>query len=110
LSLTCIAVNSSLPVNSIAELVDYAKRNPGKLSFGSGGGTTRGALYLAGEYFKSLTGTDFVGVPFKSMSDAATELLGGRIAMALVTVAVAQPQQRAGKMKILAILEGARHP
>jgi tripartite-type tricarboxylate transporter receptor subunit TctC len=110
LSMTCIAVNASLPVNSIAELVDYAKRNPGKLSFGSGGGTTRGALYLGGEYFKSLTGTDFVGVPYKSMSEAATELLGGRVTMAVVTVAVAMPQLKAGKAKILAILENKRYP
>lgn len=110
LSVTCMAVSSSLPVSSIDELVDYAKRNPGKLSFGSGGGTTTGSFYLAGQFFKTLTGTDFVGVPYKGLADVMTQLLGGRVTVGFTTVSTALPQQQAGKVKILAITDSKRYP
>jgi tripartite-type tricarboxylate transporter receptor subunit TctC len=110
LSVSCIAVNASLPVNSLSELVDYARRNPGKLSFGSGGGTTRGANYLSGEIFKTLTSTDLVGVPYKTMANAATELLGARVTMVFINLAVVLPHQKAGKVKVLAITGSERYP
>src|SRR2546423_9820790 len=63
-----LAVNNDLPVKNIAELVAYAKKNPGKLSNGSSGNGTTG--HLGGELFKSMTGTDIVHVPYKASSQA----------------------------------------
>src|SRR5436189_3731828 len=63
-----LAVNNGLPVRTVAELIDYAKRNPGKLSNGSSGNGTTG--HLGGELFKAMTGTEMGHVPYKGSAQA----------------------------------------
>jgi len=106
-SVTCLVVSAALPVNSVKELIDYAKRNPGKLSYGSSG--ANGAYYMSGEAFKAATGTDIVHVPYKGLGPAMTGVVRGEIGVAFTAATVAIPQVRAGKVKMLAVLEGKRY-
>ena len=84
-----LVVNPSLPVNSVRELIAYAKANPGKLTFGSGSNGSAG--HLAGELFKADTGTDLLHVPFKGAAPAMQALLVRRH-----PADVRQPRQRLG--------------
>ena len=71
-----VVINLAVPAESVPEFIAYAKANPGKISMASGGnGTTS---HLAGELFKSMTGTDLVHVPYRGEAGALTELIGGR--------------------------------
>src|SRR2546421_6393501 len=72
-----LAVNNGLPVRSVAELIDYAKKYPGKLSNGSPGDGTNGAL--GGELFQAMTGTEMVHVPYKGSAQAINDLISGNI-------------------------------
>src|ERR1051325_3450713 len=72
-----LAVNNDLPVRSVKELIDYAKKYPGKLSNGSSGNGTTG--HLGGELFKSMTGTDILHVPYKGSPQAINDLIAGQI-------------------------------
>jgi tripartite-type tricarboxylate transporter receptor subunit TctC len=109
-SVSCFAARASLPVNSIGELIDYAKRNPGKLSYGTAGiGSTQ---HLTGERLKQY-GADMVHVPFKGVAPAMTALVAGEIDVSVTNLATALPQLRQGKIKVLAVtqtkrFEGAR--
>ncbi len=70
-----LVVNAAAPYKTVKELVDFAKANPGKLSFGSGSSSSR----MAGEMLKQLAGVDILHVPYKSNPLALTDLLGGQI-------------------------------
>ena len=72
-----IAITPALPVNSVTELIAYAKRNPDQLLFGSAG--NGGTMHLSMELFKLMTGTRMVHVPFKGMPQVITEIVGGRL-------------------------------
>jgi tripartite-type tricarboxylate transporter receptor subunit TctC len=76
-SRSVIAVNLSLPVRTLPELIEYARRNPGKLNFGSAGHGTAG--HIAGEYLKIRTGIDIVHVPYRGSAPAANDLMAGLI-------------------------------
>ncbi len=92
-----LVVNASAPYKSVAELVAYARANPGKLSFGSGSSSSR----VAGEMFKQLSGTDILHVPYKSNPNAITDLLGGQIDLMITDVSTGVPQIKAGKLRPL---------
>ena len=94
-------VHSSVPVNSVLELVDYAKRNPGKLNFGSFGNGSIAHIY--GELIKAQTGADMVHVPFKGAAAVVTDLSVGRVEVSFLTVGSVLQLWKAGKVKILAI-------
>jgi tripartite-type tricarboxylate transporter receptor subunit TctC len=101
-----LAVNNDLPVHSVAELIAYAKANPGKLSYGSAGiGST---LHLAGELFKHATGVDIVHVPYKGAAPAATDLAGGQIPMMFGPATALLPLAAAGKIRALAVTSPKR--
>ena len=103
-----IAANRDMPFNTLKEMIDYAKRNPGKVSYGSSGtGTTQ---HLAGVMIAQLTGADLVHVPYKGAPPAVTDLLGGRIQLVLTTMSTITPLVKAGKVKLLAIDEDRRMP
>ena len=105
---TVLVVNKDFPAKSVTELVALAKANPGKYTFASGGsGTTP---HIAGEIFKSMTGTDLLHVPYKGGGPALTDLVGGRIDMMFDTAASAMPHVRSGNLRALAIATPARHP
>ena len=88
---------ASLPPNTVAELVAYAKERPGQLNYASSG--IGSGLHLMGELFKSVAGVDLVHVPFKGMGQAMPELVSGRVQLAVSTVAGLVPQVKAGRLK-----------
>jgi tripartite-type tricarboxylate transporter receptor subunit TctC len=103
-----LVINPSLPVNSVSELIDYAKRNPGKLSYGTSGiGTSH---HLAGEEIKLITGIDWVHVPYKGGPPVITDLISGQIQVGFTILATAGPYMNSGKMKILAVNNNNRYP
>lgn len=102
---TVLLVNPSVPASSIAELVAYAKRNPGKLNYSSSGfGSTN---HLAAEVFKDELGLDIVHVPYQGGGEAMNALLGGQVQMLFITLPASLPHIKAGKVRALA-LTGAR--
>lgn len=103
-----LVVNKDLPVKSVAELVAYAKANPGKLSYGSSGVGT--SVHLCGEYFQKLTGTKMVHVPYRGTAQAAQDLIGGRIDLIFDNIPQALPHVRAGTIRGLGITTAKRSP
>ena len=92
----------------MAELVAYAKANPGKLSYGSAGS---GSLpHLATELFKAQTGTDMVHVPYKGGGPMVTDLLGGSVQVVIADQANLMPHVQAGKLRALAVATPKRSP
>jgi tripartite-type tricarboxylate transporter receptor subunit TctC len=107
-SSTSVVINASVPARTLAELVAYAKANPGKLSYGSAGNGS--ITNLAGELFKLRAGSlDIVHVPYKGIGQGVSDLIGGQIPM-LSANATAQilDLHRAGKVRILAVNARAR--
>jgi len=102
-----VTASLKLPVASIAELIDYAKRNPGKLTFGSSG--TGAASHLSAELFKRMAGVDMMHVPYKGTGQAVTDLLGGQIDLLFAPAQTVMPHVKAGKLKALATT-GPRRP
>ena len=94
------------PAKTLKELVEYAKANPGKVTFGTGG--VGSAPHLGGELLKSVTGIDIVHVPYKGVVPALTGMIGGEVDLALLTPAAAAPQVEAGKARALAVLGETR--
>jgi tripartite-type tricarboxylate transporter receptor subunit TctC len=102
----CIVVNPSLPVNSVTELVDYAKRNPGKISYAV---AAAGSVQeLAGDLLKVTAGIEIVPVPYKGGGPALNDLLGGQVQMAILVLADTLAHIRSGRLRALAIVEGGR--
>src|SRR6185295_1231228 len=95
------AVNPSLPVNSIKELVAYAKSKPGDLAYGTPG--TGSPAHLGIELFKSMTGTDMRHVPYKGNAPAMVDVMSGQIQLVFGSSPSVIPQAKAGKLKALAI-------
>jgi tripartite-type tricarboxylate transporter receptor subunit TctC len=96
----------SLPVKSVHELVEYARRNPGKLSFNSSG--VGSAFHLNGEKLKLLTGIDMVHVPSKGSGPMATELLSGRVEVGFPALNNVAGYLSSGKLKVLAVMARKR--
>ena len=96
-----VAINPVLPVNTLAELIAYAKVNPGKVNYGSAG--TGSITHLAGELLKVEAGIDIVHVPYKGAAPAVNDLLGGQVQMGIFDIPVLLAHIRAGKLKALAI-------
>ena len=104
-----LAVNASLPVKSITELIDYAKRNPDKkLSYGSAG--IGSAHHIAGELLKQKTGIDMLHVPYRGGGPAMQDLVAGHIPISFGTSPAVLPQANAGTIRILALAEAKRSP
>jgi tripartite-type tricarboxylate transporter receptor subunit TctC len=103
-----VAVHPSLPVNNLAELVAYAKANPGKVNFGSAGGGS--ITHLAGELLKSEAKIDMVHVPYKGAAPAVNDLVGGQVQMGIFDVPVLLGHIRSGKLKALAVTSATRAP
>jgi tripartite-type tricarboxylate transporter receptor subunit TctC len=96
-----LVVHPSVPAQSVAELIAYAKAHPGALSYASQGNGSSG--HMAGEQFKLLTGTDVVHVPYRGAAPAMQDLIGGRVQMMFDTVTLQAPQIAAGKTRALAV-------
>jgi len=103
-----LVVNPSLPVASAAELIAYAKKNPGKLTYGSAGnGSTS---HLTTEYFKLATGTDILHVPYKGVGPMLIDLVSGQISMGLNGAPAVMPHVNSGKLRALAVSSFRRLP
>jgi tripartite-type tricarboxylate transporter receptor subunit TctC len=101
-----VVVNPSLPVNTVPELIAYAKANPGVLNFASSGiGST---LHVAGELFKMMTGVNIVHVPYRGGAPAMLDLIAGRAQVMFDNVPTALPYIRDGKIRPLAVTAAAR--
>jgi tripartite-type tricarboxylate transporter receptor subunit TctC len=101
-----LAVRTSLPVNSVAELVSLARANPDKLTFASSGnGTT---LHLSGELFKQMTGTRMVHVPYKAVQQALTELIAGQVDFIFENQQSIATYVKSGRVRGLAVTGPAR--
>lgn len=98
---TLLVVRNDLPVKNVAELVAYAKANPGKLSYGSVGvGST---THLAGEMLNMTAGIDTLHVPYKGSTPILVDLMGGRVAFAFIGISGSLQQARAGQIRAIAI-------
>jgi tripartite-type tricarboxylate transporter receptor subunit TctC len=104
---TCLAVNAALPVNSVAELIDYARARPGQLSYGSSG--TGSVFHLMGELFNETAGVKISHVPYRGVASAMQDVAGGHIQMTFISISNALGSMQDGRVKILAVLEPARY-
>src|SRR6266487_3733914 len=96
-----LVVRSDFPANSVAELIAYAKANPGKVNFGSQGvGTTP---HLTGELFARLSGTQLVHVPYRGTAQTINDLVAGHVDMLVFQLDFVREQSRANKIKMLAV-------
>ncbi len=96
-----LEVNASLPINSVDELIAYARANPGKINFGSFGAGTIGHLAL--ELLKSMTGVDVVHVPYRGGAPLVTDLLAGRVDAGFDALPSSLPHIRSGALRALAL-------
>ena len=107
-SFNIVVVNPKLPFKSLADLIAYAKANPGKLNYGSFGIGT--SAHLAGELFKNMAHVDLTHVPYKGSAPAITDLLGGQIQMMFTTVASVASYIEGGQLRALAVTSAQRSP
>ena len=103
-----ITVTNDLPVKTVGELIAYAKKNPGKLSFGSSG--VGAAAHLTSELMKQVTGIDMVHVPYKGTAPALADLASGNIQVLIDAPIGVMAQVRAGRIRALAMLSKERVP
>jgi tripartite-type tricarboxylate transporter receptor subunit TctC len=96
-----LIVNPSIPAKTLQELIDYARKNPGKLSFASAG--IGSVSHLAGELFKEQAKIDILHVPYKGGGAAVPDLLSGRVSMMLETIPNALPLARNGQMRAIGV-------
>ena len=101
-----LEVNPSLPVKTVPELIDYAKANPGSLSFASAGIGT--ASHLAGELFKVMTGAQLVHVAYRGDGPAMTDLIGGQVQVGFATMTASIQHIRADRLRALAVTTATR--
>ncbi len=101
-----LVVNPSLPVHSVAELIAYAKANPGKLNFASSGNGT--SIHLSGELFKVMAGVQMTHVPYKGSAPALQDLLGGQVQLMFDNLPPSLPHIKAGKLRALAVTSAPR--
>lgn len=106
-NIICLAVNADLPIRSVADLIDYARAHPGKLSFGTPG--TASPHHLSGELLRQKAGIDIQHVPYKGGGPAVNDLLGGHIGLAFLSLSSAVPQVSTGKIRIIAVVEKSRY-
>ena len=102
-----LVVHPAPPYKSVADVVDYAKKNPGKLDYGF---THAASGHMAMELFKQTAGIELTGIPYKGGGPMLTDLLGGTIPMMFINQDAALPQVRAGKMRAIAVSSAARNP
>jgi tripartite-type tricarboxylate transporter receptor subunit TctC len=101
-----LAVNSTVPAKNMAELIAYAKANPGKLTFISAGSGT--SPHMSGELLKSLTGIQMTHVPYKSITQGFADLMAGQVSMTFYHVPVIYPYVKAGRLRALGVATRTR--
>lgn len=103
-----LVVHPDVPVKTLAEFTSYVKANAGKLNFGSTGNGS--SMHLAGELFKTLTGTSMTHIPYKVPADATNDLISGRTQLMFQLMTGIQGQVKAGRVRPIAVLSDKRWP
>nr|WP_315262948.1 tripartite tricarboxylate transporter substrate binding protein [uncultured Limnohabitans sp.] len=103
-----LVVSSKLPIKTVPELIDYAKANPGRISFASAG--TGGTAHLGMEMFKSLSGTDVLHVPYKGSSGSVNDLISGQVSVLFSSLPSLQGVVDKGYVRILAATSASSSP
>ena len=103
-----LTVRNDTPARSTAELIALAKKNPGKLNYGSVG--VGSVFHLAAELFNAMAGTETVHIPYKGSPDALTDMIGGRLDYMLMTLTGASPHIRSNRIRAIAICSKERSP
>lgn len=103
-----LVVNNDLPVKTLAELIAYAKANPGKLSYASSG--AGGSPHLAGEMLKQRAGIDALHIPYKGAAPALNDVMGGTVSMGFKTASGVTSTIHAGRIRAIAIASNQRLP
>ena len=103
-----LVVYPAVPVNSVQELIAYAKANPGKLNFASSGAGT--SIHLSGELFKVMAGVQMTHVPYKGSAPALQDLVGGQVQLMFDNLPPSLPQIKAGKLRALGVTSATRAP
>jgi tripartite-type tricarboxylate transporter receptor subunit TctC len=101
-----IVAHPSTPASTLKELIDYAKKNPGKLTYGSAG--LGSATHLNMELFKSMAGIDILHVPYKGSTQARQDVLAGQVNLAMDGLLPVQPLIKDGRLRALAITSSRR--
>lgn len=104
---TALVVNANLPVNSVPELIAYARANPGKLSYGSSG--VGSVFHLTGELFNRTAGVQITHVPYRGVAQPMQDTAAGHIQLLHISLSSARGALASGKAKVLAILEAKRY-
>jgi tripartite-type tricarboxylate transporter receptor subunit TctC len=99
-------VNSSMPVNSLKDFIEYAKARPGKLTYGSAG--VGHFLHVAGEAFNAAAGVQLFHVPYKGVNQALVDMLAGRLDVMIDTIVIYAPHVQSGRLKALAVGQSRR--
>src|SRR5262245_51682219 len=102
-----LAVRPAFPARSVADVIAYAKANPGQLHYGSSGAGS--PHHLAGELLRQKTGIDVVHVPYRGGGATINDLIGGHIKVAFLSLSTAVPHLSSGKIRIIAVVEKARY-
>jgi tripartite-type tricarboxylate transporter receptor subunit TctC len=103
-----LVVNNDLPVTTVAQLIDLARKNPGKLNYASSGsGSTQ---HIAAELFKDATGTFITHIPYRGSGPALIDLMAGQVQMSFDTMASVLPHIKSGKVRALAVAASVRNP
>ncbi|WP_239143116.1 tripartite tricarboxylate transporter substrate binding protein [Variovorax sp. WS11] len=102
-----LVVNPQVPAKTVQEFIALAKAQPGKLNYGSGGNGTN--THLAGELFKSITGTSIVHVPYKGAGAVLTDLMGNQVQALITSIPTALPHIRSGKLRALMVTGDRRN-
>jgi len=103
-----LVVNPNVPARSVAELIEYAKANPGKVTFGSAGNGS--SNHLSGEVLKVLTKAPLEHIPYKGSGPAMTDVMAGNISFMFDVLITSIPQMRAGRVRALAVTSAKRSP
>jgi tripartite-type tricarboxylate transporter receptor subunit TctC len=101
-----LLVNNSVPATSLKELIDYARANPGKLTFASQGNGSTG--HMIGEQFKAMAGIELTHVPYRGAAPASQDLLAGHVSMLFDIVPLAVSNLQSGKVRALAVCASER--
>jgi len=103
-----LVLNKDFPVKSVQELIDYAKANPGKVTYGSSGSGT--SIHLAAELFQQRTGTKMTHVPYRGSGELVAAMLGGHINLAFDNMPISWPHAKTGELKALGVTSPERSP
>jgi tripartite-type tricarboxylate transporter receptor subunit TctC len=99
-------VHPSVPAKTVAELIAYAKANPGKINWATSGNGT--SVHLSGELFKLMTGVELTHIPYKGSAPALTDMIAGTVQLMFDNLPPSLPHIRAGKLRALAVTTATR--